>query len=561
MVHVFEKLKMRKAAAAVGVVMAYAAPVSAAEKEPEMKGDAPVVRRLSPEQYRQSIADIFGETIKIGGRFEPEVRFDGLLAVGATRVSVTNTGFEQYDLIARAIAQQVVDEPQRTNLIPCKPASAKQPDDVCAQAFLGQVGRLLFRRPLSDEELASRVKVARDATLKTNDFYQGLSISLSTLLQSSQFLFVRQELEPDPAHLGQSRLTGSSKASQLSLFFWNAVPDDELLRAAETGALHTAKGLATQIDRLVRSPRLAAGMRAFFTDMLNYDKFETLDKDHALYPKFTSDVLRDSAEQTLRTITEVLLDGGDYRDIFTTRKTYLTESLAAIYGVPFISRSRNGAPAHWMQKEYEAGDPRAGVLSQISFVALHSHPGRSSPTLRGKALREIFLCQKVPDPPGAVDFAVVQDTNNAQYKTSRERLEAHRTTPACAGCHKLMDPMGLALENFDADGSYRTTENKAAIDASGVLDGIAFTDAAGLGKAVHDNKAATSCLTKRLYTYGTGRGTSPAAAGYLKYLEGSFAAGGYRVPALMRQIAISKAFFNVAPVQTAAALPAATNGK
>ncbi len=547
------KSATRQIAAGLGLLLLSAAPVFAAEKEPAMEGSAPIVRRLSPEQYRQSIADIFGDTIQIGGRFEPEVRFDGLLAVGATHVSVTNTGFEQYDQIARSIAQQVIDEPQRSSLIPCKPASAKQPDDACAQAFLGQVGRLLFRRPLSGDELQSRVKVARDATLKTNDFYQGLSISLSTLLQSSQFLFVRQELEPDPSHRGQFRLTGYSKASQLSLFFWNASPDDELLMSAETGALHTNKGLTAQIDRLVRSPRLEAGMRAFFSDMLNYDKFEALDKDHTLYPKFTSDVLRDSAEQTLRTITDVLREGGDYRDIFTTRKTALTESLAAIYGVPFISRSRNGAPAHWMDKEYAAGDPRAGVLSQISFVALHSHPGRSSPTLRGKALREIFLCQKVPDPPGNVDFTVVQDTSNAQYKTARERLEAHRTTPACAGCHKIMDPMGLALENFDADGSYRTSENKVSIDASGVLDGIAFSDAVGLGNAVHDNPAAPSCLVKRLYGYSTGRSAGPAAAGYLKYLDGTFAAGGYNVPALMRQVALSKAFFNIQPVQTAAA--------
>ena len=143
----------------------------------------------------------------------------------------------------------------------------------------------------------------------------------------------------------------------------------------------------------------------------------------------------------------------------------------------------------WQPYEFPPNDPRAGILSQVSFVALHSPPGRSSPTLRGKALREIMLCQRVPAPPGNVEFKIVQDTNNPEYKTARARLDVHRTNPVCAGCHKLIDPMGLALENFDGDGAYRTSENGAKIDASGALDGVTFTDAVGLGKAMHDNPA------------------------------------------------------------------------
>src|SRR5581483_360654 len=156
----------------------------------------------------------------------------------------------------------------------------------------------------------------------------------------------------------------------------------------------------------------------------------------------------------------------DYRDFYTTRETYLSPSLAALYHLPTSS--------DWQRYEFPADSPRAGMLTQISFLALHSHPGRSSPTLRGKALREILLCQKVPDPPGNVNFTVVQETNNPKYKTARERLTAHQTEATCAGCHKLIDPIGLSMENFDTVGSFRTMENGAPIDASGMFDGKPF---------------------------------------------------------------------------------------
>jgi hypothetical protein len=187
----------------------------------------------------------------------------------------------------------------------------------------------------------------------------------------------------------------------------------------------------------------------------------------------------------------------------------------------------------------------------MSFVALHSHPGRSSPTLRGKALREVILCQKVPDPPGNVNFNIVQDTTNPLYKTVRQRLTAHRTEATCAGCHKLMDPVGLGMENFDAIGGYRAAENGAAIDPSGEIDGVTFKDAAGLGRAVHDHPAAPACLVDRLYAYAVGRTAAKSEADWLRSeLQKSVAADGYRLMPLMRRIATSDAFFRVSQPDT-----------
>jgi hypothetical protein len=306
---------------------------------------------------------------------------------------------------------------------------------------------------------------------------------------------------------------------------------------------------------MVQSPRLEGGVRAFFIDMLQFDQFATLAKDTTIYPKFTTQIAADAQEQTLRTIVDhLIVRHGDYRDLYTTRKTFVTRDLGAIYGLPIAKDTANGAPDDWRPYEFPEGDPHGvGILSQASFVALHSHPGRSSPTLRGRALREVLLCQKVPDPPGNVNFTVVQDTKNPQYKTARERVTAHRTDPTCAGCHKLIDPIGLGLENFDSAAGFRTSENGAPIDTSGELDGIAFKNAAGLGQAMHDDAATQSCLVNRLYAYATGRTPAKAESDFVKYLGRSFAAEGYRVPDLMRTIATSDAFFRVAAPQTGAA--------
>src|SRR6185503_18624306 len=145
--------------------------------------------------------------------------------------------------------------------------------------------------------------------------------------------------------------------------------------------------------------------------------------------------------------------------------------------------------------------------THVSFLASHAHPGRSSATRRGKALRELLLCQPVPLPPPNVDFSVLNDPTSP-FKTARDRVNFHLQNPVCAGCHKITDPMGLALENFDGAGAYRAEEKGQEIDASGAFDGKPFTGAVGLGKALHDNPALTSCLVKRAYSYGSGSPTT-----------------------------------------------------
>ena len=524
---------------AVGLI-ALLALTACGPDEPASSGGPAAMRRLTEDQYRQSVVDIFGPDIKIAGRFEPDNRKDGLLAVGTALVTVSPTGFEQYDSMARTIAAQVVDEHHRDASMPCRPKSATEPDPACAAQFFTKYGRLLFRRPLTDEELTARVDVANAAARGTGDFYAGLQLGLASLMNAPAFLFRKDVTIADPSNPGERRLDAYSKAARISFFLWNTTPDDELLKAAEHGDLDSKRGLTAQVDRMLASPRLEQGVRAFFSDFLGFDAMDTLSKDSLIYPKYNQKVVADAREQTLRTVADhVLTRRADYRDLFTTRRTFMDRTLGVVYNVPVDTHKG------WQPFEFPEGDPRAGLLTQISFTALHSHPGRSSATLRGKAIREILLCQKVPDPPANVNFSIVQDTNNPQFKTARERLEAHRTNPTCAGCHKLIDPIGLSLENFDGLGQYRAAENGVAIDSGGEFDGFRFKDAVGLGKALHDDPATVSCLVDSAYRYGVGRKDMPGEKAWNAYLEKAFATEGYRFTDLLRLIATSDAFYKV----------------
>ncbi len=506
-----------------------------------------VTRRLTPTQYQNIIAEVFGSDIDLGGRFEPERRVDGLYAVGASHASVAASGLEQYDAMGRAVAAQVFDASRRDLMLPCQPMAAEKADDECARKFFEEAGELLYRRPLTEDQLDTYIRAARVGANSSGDFYEGMSLSLASMLSSPAFLFREQHVEVNPDNPEVFRLDSYSIASQLSFFLWNSGPDRRLLAAARNGDLQTEAGLEKQVDRMIRSQRLESGVREFFTDNFHLDEFETLSKDPVLFPKFDAAISEQAREQTLRTIIDVVLTRrADYREIFTTKKTFVTPELGSIYHVPVFKDGPNGSPDDWQPYEFSDSQPYAGILTQVAFTALHSPPGRSSPTTRGKALREIMLCQEVPSPPGDVDFSDFEGAGDLRSATARVRLGIHSTEPMCAGCHKITDPIGLALENFDGIGEFRTTDNGTQIDASGELNGMKFDGPNGFTQAVYNDPAATSCLVKRLASYASGRELKESYyRDWIKNLEAAFEEVGFRMPDLMREIALSDALYDL----------------
>jgi len=509
--------------------------------EPENSASLLRVRLMTGQQYSNTIAQIFGVDIanSVAPPLPPLARTDGLLASGAAFVGVTSDQIQQIQQTAATVAAKVVDEYHREFLVSCKPESAEKADAACAAEFLKETGRLLYRRPLGETKVAELIDIAGAAADQTEDFYAGLALALEAILISPEVMFIVDTAEPDPDRPGEKRLDAYSLASRLSFFLWNSAPDDELLRAAERGELQTREGLDRAVTRMLASSRLEDGLRAFFDDMMAFDEFASLAKDPVVYPMVTGATLADAREQTLRTVIDhVITREADYRDLFTTRNTFMSMNLAAVYGTP----TTNG----WVPFEFPEDGVRHGLLTQVSFLAAHSHAVRSSPTVRGKAMRELFLCQKVPDPPPDVDFSALEDAGD--LATARDRLKIHNTNPSCAGCHLITDPMGLALENFDGAGGYRETENGAPLDISGELDGALYDTVAGLADAMRNHPKLPYCLVNRIYAYGTG---GPVSLRYdraiLDHFTERFAGQGYKVPDLLREIALSHAFSRVRP--------------
>lgn len=497
------------------------------------------VRLMTNSQYSNTISALFGTDIakSVPAPLPPLTRTEGLLASGAAAMGLTGDQLQRLKHAASVVAGQVVDEEHRRFLIPCEPASDSAADAACAAKFLKKVGRLWYRHPVDDATLARYVNAAGAAADQLDDFYAGLAIALEAMLISPEAVFIVEVSEPDPDSPGNLRLDAYSLASRLSFFLWDAAPNDKLLRAAESGELYTDDGLKRVVDSMLASPRLEDGVRTFFSDMMKFNAFNFLAKDPLAYPMVTGATLDDAREQTMRTIVDHLITkNGDYRSLFTTRSTFMSMNLSVLYGIPAVQG--------WEPYTFPDDSHRAGLLSHVSFLAAHSHPARSSVTLRGKALREIFLCQVVPRPPPNVDFSKLEDAEG--LPTARDRLEVHTSVPSCAGCHLIMDPIGLGMEHFDGSGRFRATENGATLDTSGNLDGTPFDGILGLGKVLHDHSGLPSCLVRRMYSFATGGPLSLAKdRESLEYFTQQFAEHGYRVPALMREIALSDAFSQV----------------
>jgi hypothetical protein len=517
---------------AISTAIVLATPVYAASLPAQ---EVASLRRLTQEEYRNSVSDIFGPEIEVRGVFEPTIRVGGLQAASTTVLSVTPVGFESFTKMADSIAVQVSAEKYRSKL-PCAPKDAKAADDACTGQILSHYGMMLFRRPLTNDEVKSRVALARGLAEKQKDFYAGLRYGLASLLQASDFVF-RKEVALPAADKKSYSLDPYSRATRLSYLLWNTTPDHELLEAAQKGDLNTQAGLDKEVDRLMASPRLEVGMRAFFNDMMELDTFDTVSKDSILYPKWGSAIANSAKEETLRTMVNLSLkDNGDVRDLMTTRKTYVNRNLAAIYQLPF------SFTGEWVPYEFSKDSGRSGLLTQVSMLAMFSHPGRSSPTKRGVALMDILLCEPTPAPPANVDFSVVNDTSGA-LKTVRERLMAHAGNPTCASCHTHSDPIGLTLEGFDTIGGRRTKENGAVIDVSAAIKGDKFAGGEGLGRYLHDNPKFPACVAKKLFAYGRGENSEDVSASAFKASYKAFTDSGYRLKTLIKGMAASPEFY------------------
>lgn len=504
-----------------------------ADAEPPTIEPAPArLRRLTRDQYLRTVADLFGPEVVVVGPLEPDTALDGLLAVGAASVTISPRGVELYEDAAFAIAEQVVADPGPARLT-CVPLDVF--DVACTREALRNLGRRVWRRPLTDEELARLVGITVRAQVALGDPGQGLAFGIAALLQAPDFLF---RVEAGEAAPDGARYSDFEMASRLAYFLWNTTPDDTLLDAAAAGRLTDDAALRQVVLEMIADPRARQGVRAFFSDYLGLAALDHIIKDPQIFTRFSPDLGAMAREETLRTIELLVFDErADFRALLTGRKTVVNRKLAALYGIEAPAAEGFGVV------ELPPHSPRVGLLGHASVLALHSHPVSSSATLRGLFIRETLLCGEIPPPPANVDTSLPEP--DPTRPTLRERVAIHMTDPGCAGCHQAMDPIGLALENFDGIGRYRETENGAVIDASGTLDGVPFDGPVQLAARIANHPDLARCLTERLFAYATGHAPTAGEGDEVERIAAEFAADGFRVQHLLAAIATSPAFRRV----------------
>jgi len=491
-------------------------------------------QRLTIAQYRNAIRDLFGESIIVPTALEPDAPLNGFASIGASVSTISPSGVERYEQAAFAIAKQVTADPALfASVVPCTPKGADDLD--CAKKTVTALGRRVYRRPLQTSEVDKLSGVFLQAAGTLGGFDKGLEFAIAAMLQSPHFLYRPQIGEPDPNNPGHRRYTSLEMASRLSFFLWNSIPDEELLAAAEAGDLGDDAGLDVQVLRMIESDRARQGLRAFITEYLRLDQLDALSKDPTLFTYFSPEVGPAAREETLLGFEHLVFElDGDYRDIFLTRRTFVNPKLASMYAIP--------APTDegFAEVELPSNSPRIGLLGQVSILALNAHPTSTSSTLRGRFVRQDLLCDDIPPPPVNVNTGLPDADPNA--RTLRERMKKHLTDPTCSSCHLLMDPIGLGLENFDSIGRYRKKDNDVEIDASGEIDGVAFTNARELATVVHDNGKLAPCFVRKMYEYATAFEHTEEERAVVNALTYDFRASGHRVKSLMMSIATSPAF-------------------
>jgi hypothetical protein len=498
-----------------------------------------MLRRLTRAQFRNAVRDVFGVEIDVS-ELDADSWNGSFAVVGAASVVTSERGVEQYhSAIETAVNAVFADAARRATFIGCTPGNTA--DDACVRGFIETMGRRAWRRPLEATEVDRLSAVAASAATELAGAVEGVRWATVALFTSPNFLY-RPELGAVTAD-GSRRFTGYEMASRLAFLVSNSLPDGALLDQAESGALGTADGVRSATARLLDAPAGREAVSAFAEEYLRLDRIVTQAKDAALFPEYGS-ALQTAMVRDLRDVWAVIAldDRTSALDLFTTTKVVVNAELARLYGIDATGLGSGTFEVRSLPLD----GPRIGLLGKAGFLSQFANQKEGSPTLRGKFMREALMCEPIQPPPGNVD-TVLDDPPADQPMTKRQRLEMHRTEPACAGCHSMMDPLGLPLELFDAIGRYRTTDHGLPIDPSGDFDGQPVADARDLGFVLASNVRVAQCIVRKYYSYAVGHSERDVDGSVLNALAASFQASGFKLRELVLDLATHDAFSSVAP--------------
>ncbi len=505
---------------------------------------APTIRRLLARQYRNSVRDLLGPAAAAAASPPGDSALNGFDAIGSAQLGVSDDAVAKYEVSARAVATAAMGDTARiATFLSCDPA-APVDASACRKDFARSFGRLAFRRPLDNEEVDRYAGVAEVASAEIGDFNSGIEYAILTFLQSPSFLYQVEIGGVDPQRPTLRRLNGYELASRMSFFLVGTTPSPELLDAAEKGLLNDADGARKAAQDLIAKPEARAALNSFYSEVLELRNLDSLVKNEDLFPQYSPKLAQAMREETLHLVGDVVWDqNGDYRDLLDADYTFVNGELASLYGLP----APDGDGSDFIKVQLPPEQKRGGLLGQASFLSLFSHTSLSSPTLRGKFVRERLLCQSIPAPPANVNTVLPTDPN---AKTARQKLEVHQTAPGCKSCHVAMDLIGFGLENYDAVGAFRTTENGENIDARSEIEGMGtFEGARELGGLLRDEPKVASCVVKNIFRSATGHVDTFGETPELKKLDASFVDSGYRMQDLLVELVASDAFRLVGVVE------------
>jgi hypothetical protein len=427
------------------------------------------------------------------------------------------------------------DTPSRQRIFSCRP-KAQADEAGCATRILSDLARRGYRRPVTAADMSRLMALFDEGRRSGGAFESGVQFALRGLLASAKFVFRAESSPSDLAPGAIYHISDIELASRLSFFLWSSIPDEELLQAAEHQTLHDPAVLDRQVQRMLADPKSQALVDNFGGQWLYLRNLKSSAPDQHEFPDFDDNLRAAFRRETELFFDSIIREDRSVLDLLTADYTFVNERLARHYGIPRIYGSQ-------FRRVAVTDDARRGLLGKGSLLLVTSHAGRTSPVVRGKWILDNLLGMPPPPPPPNVPS--LDDRHDpGRSQTVRERLEEHRANPSCAGCHKLMDPLGFALEHFDAVGAWRGADEGVAIDASGQLtDGTMIDGAVSLRQAILKRpQVFVGTLSEKLLIYALGRTLTPHDGPVVRRIVREAAGGEYRFSSIVLGIVHSMPF-------------------
>jgi hypothetical protein len=513
---------------------------------PGIAAGAVPMRRMTRAQFVQSTRDLLQipqwvpeAALPDEGLNEEEFQLPNM--VSAT-VTTTSLGYSRYRAVAKeAVGLALATDADMTARLGCTPTGAEDP---CVREYLTLTAERAFSRavPADDAVLATLLDVVADGETRLGSVRLGLQWALISLVQSPEYIYFFPAEDPDAPGV----MDDYSKARSISLMFRDSIPDEELLARARAGELSDPAVVEAEIDRLIEEmiddPSRRTAVERFFSEWWSSNVIEALGKDPTAFPEFDDDLKLAMKHELDAWLADILFDRRmDFRSVLVSDRLFVNDRLAALYGI-------EGEFGPELQATDLAADsPRSGLLTMGGFLSVMAHPALTSPAARGKFISERLLCLRIPPPPPNVDATIPPPEGP---ETKRERFERHTTDPTCAGCHALMDPSGLALEEFDAIGRFRESETvvfdgqtyELDLDTTGQLGGVAFSNSREMSAVVAEDPNFAACVTRQLLRQSLGRELDDDQEAALDELVERFSDSDYDFLALMRATAMHGIF-------------------